>query len=166
MKKKTCNLPHPPERKELSNNPVKLCHEISHLSRAKARETVIDGVMSQHGARLVLSWLAINDGITQREVVDATHLQPPTVSVILRKMEEEGIVERRQNPEDKRQTKVYLTEYGMSVDRERIAKIKETDKLAFKGLGDEEYEVLMRLLGKMRENLIEALNETRKEKTK
>ena len=164
MKIKTYVLP--PERKELSNNPVKLCHEISHLSRAKARETVIDGVMSQHGARLVLSWLAINDGITQREVVDATHLQPPTVSVILRKMEEEGIVERRQNPEDKRQTKVYLTEYGMSVDRERIAKIKETDKLAFKGLGDEEYEVLMRLLGKMRENLIEALNETRKEKTK
>ena len=164
MKRQMCAPP--PERKELSNNPVKLCHEISHLSRAKARETVIDGVMSQHGARLVLSWLAINDGITQREVVDATHLQPPTVSVILRKMEEEGIVERRQNSTDKRQTNVYLTEYGKSVDRERIAKIKETDELAFSGLTEEEYEALMRLLGKMRENLIEALHETKKEKTK
>ena len=164
MKKGMCMLP--PERKEISNNPVKLCHDISHLSRAKARETVIDGVMSQHGARMVLSWLAVNDGITQREVVDATHLQPPTVSVILRKMEEEGIVERRQNPDDKRQTKVYLTEYGKSVDRERIERIKETDALAFEGISEEEYETLMRLLGKMRQNLIDALHGSKKEKNK
>jgi len=157
MKKRMCHLPSPPERKELSNNPVKLCHEITHLSRAKARETNIEGVMSQPGARLVLSWLAINDGITQREVVDATHLQPPTVSVILRKMEEEGIVERCQNTNDKRQTKVYLTDFGKRVDEERIALIKNTDALAFEGLSEEEYDTLMRLLGKMRQNLIEAL---------
>ena len=166
MKKKTCNLPHPPERKELSNNPIKLCHEITHLSRAKARETNIDGVMSQPGARLVLSWLAINDGISQREVVDATHLQPPTVSVILRKMEEEGIVERRQNEKDKRQSKVYLTELGKKVDSESIAKIKDTDALAFKGLSVQEYETLMTLLGKMRQNLIDALYGQEKGETK
>lgn len=164
MKKKMIMFP--PERKELCDNPVKLCHDISHLSRAKARETVIEGVMSQHGARMVLSWLAANDGITQRDVVDATHLKPPTVSVILCKMEEEGMVERRQNPDDKRQTRVYLTEYGKRVDAECIAKIKETDEIAFSCLSDDEYATLMRLLGKMRENLINELYDTKKEKAK
>ena len=84
----------------------------------------------------------------------------------MRKMEEEGIVERRQNPDDKRQTKVYLTEYGKSVDRERIERIKETDALAFEGISEEEYETLMRLLGKMRQNLIDALHGSKKEKNK
>ena len=61
--------------------------------------------MSQHGARLVLSALARNDGASQREIVEVTHLRPPTVSVILRKMQDEGIVELVKNPEDKRSAK-------------------------------------------------------------
>ncbi|MBO7310720.1 MAG: MarR family transcriptional regulator, partial [Clostridia bacterium] len=52
-----------------------------------------EGVMSQHGARLVLSLLAIADGRTQKELADITRLRPPTVSVILRRMAEEGMVE-------------------------------------------------------------------------
>ena len=156
--------PMPIARKEISENPVKLCHDITRLSRAKARETVIDGVMSQPGARLVLSVLAVSDEVTQREIVSMTHLKAPTVSVILRKMEDEGMVERRQNPNDKRETRVRLTEYGREVDMKGIAKIKETDALALVGLGSEEYDTLMRLLCKMRENLLVSLGEQRREK--
>ena len=163
MKKKTCNLPHPPERKELSNNPVKLCHDITRLSRAKAREMNVEGVMSQPGARLVLSLLAINDGVSQRALVEETHLRPPTVSVIIGKMEDEGMVERRRNPDDRRETVIYLTEYGRDVDMKGIANIKATDALALEGLSEEEIASLMMLLEKMRKNLIMALGEQRKE---
>lgn len=159
-----CMLPPPPERKELCENPVKLCHDITRLSRAKSREANIDGIMSQPGARLVLSFLAVNDGVSQRELVNFTHLRAPTVSVILRNMEEEGMAERRRNPEDRREMRVYLTDYGREVDMNGIAKIKETDALALEGLSTEEYETLMRLLGRMRENLVLSLGDNRKER--
>lgn len=159
MKKHACGCVPPPKREELTDNPVKLCHEIARLGRAKNRETVIEGVMSQPGARLVLSFLAVSDGKSQRELVDLTHLRAPTVSVILQKMEDEGIAERRRNPEDKREMRVYLTEYGREVDRNGIAKIKQTDALAMEGLTAQEIDTLMALLGKMKGNLLAALSE-------
>lgn len=152
--KKRCMGATPPRRRELVENPVKLCHDITRLSRAKARETAIDGVMSQPGARLVLSFLAVGDGISQRSLVDVTHLRPPTVSVILSKMADEGMVEFRKNPDDKRQTLVYLTDFGREVDEKGIARIKEIDSLALGGLDGEEYDTLMRLLCRMRDNLL------------
>ena len=120
--------------------------------------------MSQPGARLVLAFLAHNDGITQRMLVDKTHLKAPTVSVILRKMESEGMAHLCKNPDDKRETRVYLTEYGREVESKGIAKIKETDSLALEGLDEAEYETLMRLLGRVRENLLESLAEGRRER--
>ena len=158
-----CSRVLPPERKELCDNPVKLCHDISRLTRAKARETAIDGVMSQHGARLVLAILAVNDGVSQKTLVEGTHLRPPTVSVILSRMAEEGMVEFRKNPSDKRQTLVRLTDYGREVDMKGIARIKEIDETALEGLQESERAELMRLLSKIRENLLTTRKEERDE---
>lgn len=155
--------PTPPHRRELEENPVLLCHDVTRLSRAKARETNIDGIMSQPGARLVLSHLATCDGISQRYLVERTHLRAPTVSVILRKMEEEGMVEILQSPEDRREKRVHITDYGRQVDMKGIAKIKETDAMALKGLSEDEIETLMSLLGRMRENLLDVLPECRRD---
>ena len=159
-----CMPPAPLPRKEISDNPVKLCHEISRLSSARVRGANIEGIMSQHGARLVLSTLVLEDGASQRRIVEVTHLRPPTVSVILRKMEEEGMVELTANPDDKRQMRVSLTEYGREVDRRAIEKIKETDALALDGLSEGDRQSLMDLLYKMRENLLSAYACQSKEK--
>ncbi len=166
MKKKCDNLgvlPPPPPRRELCDNPVKLCHDITRLSRAKAREVGFEGVMSQPGARLVLSFLAIGDGVSQRELVAETHLRPPTVSVIIGKMEEEGMVERRRNPADRRETVIHLTDYGREVDRRGIESIKSADAAALTDLAEDEINTLMHLLGKMRNNLIASVNDGKKE---
>lgn len=165
MRKKIFSgMPIPPERKEFSDNPVKLCHDISRLTRAKAREANIDGIMSQPGARFVLSFLAVNDGVTQRKIVDATHLRPPTVSVIISKMQEEGMVKIAQNPDDRRQTIITLTDYGKEIDRNGIAKIKEVDTLALRGFSQDEINTLMLLLSRMKENMIELVSNSAKEK--
>ena len=145
----------PPERVELSDNPVKLCNEISRLFRAKMRQNEnADGVMTQPGAHLVLAFLAAGDGRTQRELVCATHLRPPTVSLILKKMEEEGIVHRESDPCDARAVRVYLTEHGRKIDEEHIARIKAMDTEALAGISENEAETLMKLLSKIRNNLI------------
>ena len=155
MAKKECfSMSAPPRRCELGSNPVKLCHEISRLTGARVRGANIEGVMSQHGARLVLSALAMSDGASQREIVEMTHLRPPTVSVILRKMQDEEIVELFKNPEDKRELRARLTQKGREIDRNGLEKIRQTDALALNGLSEDEQATLMTLLGKIRENLL------------
>ena len=154
----------PPHKCQISDNPVKLCHEISRLSAARVRGANIEGIMSQHGARLVLSALAHENGASQRRIAEITHLSPPTVSIILRNMQDEGIVELAPDADDKRQTKVILTDYGREVDRRAIEKIKQTDALALGGLSGEECETLMKLLGRVRQNLLFEHDTVSKEK--
>ncbi len=152
--KKYISVP-PPKREELSDNPVKLCNEISRIFRSKMRENgEHEGVMSQPGARLVLSLLAIKEGRSQRELADITRLRPPTVSVILRRMADEGMVEIRPSEMDRRVNYVYLTEYGRQTDRDNIEKIKEIDAKGLDGITEEETAELMRLLYKIRDNLL------------
>jgi DNA-binding MarR family transcriptional regulator len=145
----------PPKRTELSDNPAKLCNEISRIFRTRMREECdIDGVMSQPGARLVLSFLAIGDGVSQRELVERTHLRAPTVSLIIKKMIDEGMVELKADDTDARIKRVYLTEYGRQTDKDNISNIKNMDAVALAGITPEENEILMRLLTKMRSNLL------------
>lgn len=149
------NLSPPPKRKELNDNPVKLCNDIARIFRARMRENRdIDGVMSQQGARLVLSLLAIEDGRSQRNIVEQTHLRPPTVSIIIKKMLDEGMVELRADEKDMRITRVYLTDFGRETDRENINKIKAVDAKGLCGLTEEENDTLMILLAKIRDNLL------------
>ena len=156
QKKCVHRIPAPPARKELSDNPVKLCSEISRLFHMKIRENCdMDGVMSQPGARLILSLLAIKDGVNQRELVSKTHLRAPTVSVIIKKMLEADMVELRADENDMRVKKVYLTEYGRQTDSEGIQKIKSIDALGLRGITESEQATLMELLGKIRKNLLE-----------
>ena len=125
-----------------------------------------DGVMSQQGAHLVLSNLAVSDGISQIELVKATHLRPPTVSIILRRMEEEGLVIRKADQPDKRAISVYLTDKGKALDKKNIARIKELDATALSGLSDEDTEALMRLLSRIRDNLLPDTKKHKKESAK
>jgi len=158
MSKRFSTLPSPPpKRPELNDNPVKLCNEIARIFRSRRREGIdIEGVMTQPGAGLILSYLAIGDGITQLDLVNATHLKAPTVSIILKKMEEEGIVHREADKHDLRAMRVFLTDYGRELDAENIANIKELDAMALDGISESEQATLMLLLTKIRDNLIKA----------
>ena len=126
------------------------------LFRRSIRQTdCSDGVMSQPGAHLVLSVLAVYDGIQQLELVKQTHLRPPSISGILKKMEEEGIVERRSDEKDRRAVRVYLTPKGRRLDEEMIDMIQKLEVCAMQGLSDSERETLMALLPKIRNNLLD-----------
>ena len=157
----------PPARKELNDTPVKLCNEISRLFRTHIRENISDeGVMSQQGAHLVLSTLAVSDGINQLELVRRTHLRPPTVSVIIKRMEAEGLAERKTDPDDGRAVRVYLTKKGKELDSLHIERIKSLDAVALSGMTDEEIATLMTLLPKIRNNLLPSYVKDRKDGNK
>ncbi len=112
-----------------------------------------DGLPSSY--RMLIFHLArMKSGVTQLELVKAAHLKPPTVSVTLQKMERDGLVIRRDNENDLRQTLVYLTDKGKAIDERIHVLHKEGDKIALSGLSDEEIETLSGLLNRVIDNLL------------
>lgn len=150
-------LPPPPEREELREVPMapRMIIEISRMLRFRVRQGEDEGVMGQNTARLVLSHLAVRDHVNQLELVRLTRLKAPTVSVLLRRMEEEGYVMRIPDETDRRAVRVVLTEKGREFDRRHLSNISTNDHLAMQGLTDEEQETLLRLLTRIRDNLSE-----------
>jgi DNA-binding MarR family transcriptional regulator len=64
------------------------------------------------GQPKVLDFLKDHDGANQTEIAKGCHIEPPTLSLILRRMEEGGLIERRSEPNNRRTLYVYLTEKG------------------------------------------------------
>ncbi len=147
-------LPAPPDRPERRDAPLgpRLIVEISRLLRARmAREE--SGIMAQSTARLVMSHLALNGSMGQLELVKLTHLKPPTISVLLRHMEQEGYVTRIPDAADRRAVRVALTEKGKKFDREHLQRLSTNDHLAMQGFSEQEYRTLEALLLRVRDNL-------------
>ena len=148
--------PCPPERDELKDLPraPRLIIEISRLLRARMQESVGGGVMAQNTARLVLGHLAVREeAVNQLELVRLTRLKPPTVSVLLRRMEQEGFVSRLPDPDDRRAVLVRLTDKGRAWDRDHLGRISTNDHIAMRDISPEQERELAALLLQIRDNL-------------
>lgn len=65
--------------------------------------------------RPILFHLIMSDGLTQAEIAEKTLLKAPTISLTLQKMEYEGLVERKTDEVDQRQTRVFCTSKGHEI---------------------------------------------------
>ena len=146
--------PMPPHRKEREEAPLspRLIVEISRLLRARMLCDE-EGVMAQSTARLIMSNLALHKVLGQQELVRITRLKPPSVSVMLSRMEKEGYILRERDEGDGRAVRVSLTPKGLDFDREHLQRLSTNDHQAIEGLTDEEQHTLEQLLLRVRENL-------------
>ena len=112
----------------------------------------------QNSSRLILRVLSHSGGLCQLDLAKKTHLKPPTISVALSKMEQEGLVTRAVDGTDGRATRVYLTDKGIAINEQIKARYRSVDAAAIDGLTEEECESLLSMLRKMRENLVAKAN--------
>lgn len=123
----------------------------SHSNRAMQARTRAGGL--KPGQPKVLEHLAFHEGCTQRDIGRACVMDKSSVTSVVARMEEEGLVERRAKPADKRVATVYLTQKG----REAAARVldfrAEVDAIAWQGLDAREREELSSLLDRVIENL-------------
>lgn len=149
------NPPERPERPERADIPraPRLIVEISRLLRARMMEGE-EGVMRRGSARLVMNLLAFHGPMGQLDLVRATGLTPASISVLLRRMEEEGLLSRKVDERDRRAIQISLTEKGRAYDADTLWRLNNNDYLAIKGLSREEQEALETLLLAVRQNLL------------
>lgn len=111
----------------------------------------------RYSYRYVLNPLMENDSLTQLELVRITGQKPPTISITLRNMEREGIVERAKNGGDKRETHVSLTEKGKKMYAKVLASLEKMEKVVLKGISEKELNAMSSTVEKMKKNIETAL---------
>lgn len=101
---------------------------------------------------MILIYLSENPGVTQLDISKATHLQPPTVSIKLKKMEEDGYIKRVSDTYDRRAVRVYLSEKGQEMYNNSTKNVSEGQMKLLDGISQEEINVLTAILTKMINN--------------
>lgn len=103
---------------------------------------------------LMLLWE--QDGQTQSQLAEKMDVQLPTLSKMLRRMESNGLVEKREDAADSRVSRVFLTAASRQLQQEltHIWQLLEEQTLA--NLTTDERILLRRLLLQVHNNLTES----------
>jgi len=96
--------------------------------------------------------LNLSDGLSQKELAEKIAVDGSTLVPIMDKMEREELVERRPDPKDRRNNRIFLTKKSESVVDSIIEIILQVRKLAYKGLSQEELESARAILKKIMDN--------------
>jgi MarR family transcriptional regulator for hemolysin len=106
----------------------------------------------------VLVRLERHEGLKQSELADVLDLQPISLTRLLDRLADNGLIERRPDPNDRRANRLYLTPAARPL-LERISKISAgLLETVFAGLDQPSRERLLRDLGVMKDNLRAAIN--------
>ena len=93
------------------------------------------------------------DGVTQKELLEDLPISKSTMSKIINKLVDKGYISKEKDPEDKRATKIFLTEEAGKAE-EKIREIDvEVESKMLQGLEDDERKELREYLEILYENL-------------
>lgn len=105
------------------------------------------------GRAAIICLLAKNGGqMSQQELGAYFELRPGSLSEILAKIENAGLIERTRNPEDRRQLSIRLTEKGTEEARREQEARNRFRRSAFSCLSTEEQEQLVETLDRIRKH--------------
>jgi MarR family transcriptional regulator, transcriptional regulator for hemolysin len=132
-----------------------LVHDVSRLikRRFERRARQMGLPITRQQAAVILN-IAGNQGVSQAEVAAWLGIEPIALVRMLDRLHDEGLVERRAHPTDRRIRTLWLTPAAGSVV-ERILAINEAIRQeAFGGLPPETREALIDVLGRIKDNLV------------
>ena len=98
----------------------------------------------------LLAFLWLEDGLSQTELSSRSQIDRTTMGGLIDRLEKEGMVERRHNPEDRRAYQVFLTGKGRSLEDELSAVANQVLRKVTAPLTEQEHATLIRLLTKIR----------------
>ncbi len=101
----------------------------------------------------VLLALLHEPGLTQTDLARMAHIEQPTMAVTLQRMERDGLIERRPDKSDGRQSRVHLTAGVRRRSKKILALRAAAEEKALADLSPRERAQLVKLLGRVRTTL-------------
>lgn len=119
--------------------------------------TLLEKINLYPGQPHLLFILDKKDGLRQKDISKRLNVAPATLTMMIKRLEKEGLVYREKDPLDGRVYRVYISDKGRKVSEEakNIFKIIEED--CFGNFSKEERESLDKILSKVQENLKNAI---------
>ena len=94
----------------------------------------------------LLAFLWQQDGLTQAELSEKGQIDRSTIGGLIDRLERNGLLERRQHPQDRRAYRIYLTEQGMAMENTLSECAERSLKRFTSGLNEDEVKELRRML--------------------
>jgi MarR family transcriptional regulator, organic hydroperoxide resistance regulator len=113
----------------------------------------LEGLHVHVGQEHVVYRLAVEQGITQAQLAEALCVDASTVTKMLQRLERDGVVERRADPEDARVQRVYLTPNGTRLVQPVVDIWRGAEARLMAGMTEAEWVLARRLLLQMLSNL-------------
>lgn len=111
------------------------------------------GITASQCAVLDYLFSSRKEEVNQRDIEKALSLKNPTVTGLLKRLDEKGFILIVPSNKDKRCKIVYLTEKAYDIQRRMEADRKKIDKKLTIGMTKKEVEALQRMLGKVLYNI-------------
>jgi MarR family transcriptional regulator, organic hydroperoxide resistance regulator len=130
---------------------------LSHVSQVfrSVSDTFTDQVDIPRGQATVMCAVARQDGLTQTEIADQLSVQGASVTNMLQRLEEAGLIIRRRDQEDNRLVRVYLTEAGRQKEQSINEQFGSMQELIFKGISEQDRVLLRQWLQQIIMNITE-----------
>lgn len=116
---------------------------------------------AHRGQGRILTFLKLKDGVSTRDLAEVLGVRVSSLNEVLGRMERDGLIERRQSPDDGRVMLVYLTDKGRAQEAP-----KPFDERLFEGFSDEDLETFGALLDRVIINLEAQLTDEEREALK
>ena len=105
------------------------------------------------GQPKILDYLKDHNGANQKEIAAACHIEPGSLTSVLNRMEEKGLIERRILDGNRRTFYIFMTEEGALLKDVVEANFLTIEEKIFKDIPKEEQDAFMHTFSKIYENL-------------
>lgn len=105
------------------------------------------------GQPKVLDYLKDHDGASQKEIAAGCFIEAGSLTSILNRMEEKGLIERRMLNGNRRTFHIFMTEAGKKSQKLVEEAFVEIEEAAWKDISPEEAEAFMKIYYKIYSNL-------------
>ena len=106
-----------------------------------------------------LDYLRTHDGSSQKEIAQACFLEAGSLTTILNKMEEKGLIERRMLHGNRRTFHIFMTEEGKKKQQLIEKAFLQIEERALNGISEEDLGMFMAVYKKLYSNLQDKRNE-------
>ena len=137
------------------NQPIETAQLLAQFSQMYRTEidTAMESVGMFRGQALLLCTLVKRDGMSQTEIAEQLSVQGATITNMLQRMEESGLVVRHRDADDNRLVRVFITKEGKEKESAITQQLSEFEETVLHGISQKDRVTLQQLIWQMIENI-------------
>ena len=108
--------------------------------------------------QIIIMYLSMHDNVSQDNISRHYMIDKGMIAKTLNKLEKKGFITRKQNPENKRENIISLSDNGIGIIDRMGGILKEWNEIVYEGISKEDIEYVKKITGIMAENAIKNID--------